>query len=77
MVAGIALLASGLPAGADNMMGQASIIDGDTLEIHGNRIGLWGIQQAAGTTASSTDGVPYYCNWCSPAPWRAPALPNT
>ena len=23
--------------------GQASIIDGDTLEIHGNRIRLWGI----------------------------------
>jgi hypothetical protein len=20
---------------------------------------------------------PYYCNWCSPPPWRAPALPNT
>src|ERR1700694_1126706 len=28
---------------ADNLSGQASIIDGDTLEIHGARIRLWGI----------------------------------
>jgi len=38
IVAGIALLASGLPACADDMIGQASIIDGDTLEIHGNHV---------------------------------------
>src|SRR5258708_5970551 len=31
------------PAFADNLTGQASIIDGDTLEIHGTRIRLWGI----------------------------------
>jgi endonuclease YncB( thermonuclease family) len=30
-------------AAADEMVGQASIIDGDTLEIHGSRIRLWGI----------------------------------
>jgi endonuclease YncB( thermonuclease family) len=28
---------------ATNITGQASIIDGDTLEIHGTRIRLWGI----------------------------------
>ena len=28
---------------ADDLIGQASIIDGDTLEIHGTRIRLWGI----------------------------------
>jgi endonuclease YncB( thermonuclease family) len=28
---------------AANLIGQASIIDGDTLEIHGTRIRLWGI----------------------------------
>jgi len=28
---------------ADNITGQASTIDGDTLEIHGKRIRLWGI----------------------------------
>ena len=32
-----------LPAMADDLTGQASIIDGDTLEIHGTRIRLWGI----------------------------------
>jgi len=31
------------PVFADNLTGQASIIDGDTLEIHGTRIRLWGI----------------------------------
>jgi endonuclease YncB( thermonuclease family) len=30
-------------AAADNLAGQASVIDGDTLEIHGTRIRLWGI----------------------------------
>jgi endonuclease YncB( thermonuclease family) len=28
---------------SDDMSGQASIIDGDTLEIHGTRTRLWGI----------------------------------
>jgi endonuclease YncB( thermonuclease family) len=28
---------------ADNFVGQASVIDGDTLEIHGTHIRLWGI----------------------------------
>jgi endonuclease YncB( thermonuclease family) len=30
-------------AADDNLTGQASVIDGDTLEIHGTRIRLWGI----------------------------------
>ena len=36
------IAASG-PGFADDMVGQASIIDGDTIEIHGTRIRLWGI----------------------------------
>jgi endonuclease YncB( thermonuclease family) len=28
---------------ANDLVGQASIIDGDTLEIHGTRIRLWGV----------------------------------
>jgi endonuclease YncB( thermonuclease family) len=28
---------------ADDLIGQASVIDGDTLEIHGSRIRLWGV----------------------------------
>jgi endonuclease YncB( thermonuclease family) len=31
------------PSFADNLSGQASIIDGDTLEIHETRIRLWGV----------------------------------
>jgi len=31
------------PAFADDLIGRASIIDGDTLEIHGTRIRFWGI----------------------------------
>ncbi len=33
---------SGLSLPAD-LTGQASVIDGDTLEIHGTRIRLWGM----------------------------------
>ena len=36
------LLLSG-DALADDFVGQASVVDGDTLEIHGIRIRLWGI----------------------------------
>jgi endonuclease YncB( thermonuclease family) len=32
-----------LPALADGVSGQATVIDGDTIEIHGTRIRLWGI----------------------------------
>jgi endonuclease YncB( thermonuclease family) len=38
----ILLLLSG-EALADDLVGQASVVDGDTLEIHGRRIRLWGI----------------------------------
>jgi endonuclease YncB( thermonuclease family) len=41
--AGLVLLFSCGIALPDDMTGQASIIDGDTLEIHGTRIRLWGI----------------------------------
>jgi hypothetical protein len=39
----LALSLCALPAFADNLAGQASTIDGDTLEIHGSRVRLWGI----------------------------------
>ena len=41
-VAAILLTASGA-AWSDSFIGQASVIDGDTLEIHGTRIRLWGV----------------------------------
>ncbi|WP_407156571.1 thermonuclease family protein [Bradyrhizobium sp. STM 3557] len=39
----LALLLLSRSALADDFVGQASVIDGDTLEIHGIRIRLWGI----------------------------------
>jgi endonuclease YncB( thermonuclease family) len=39
----LTLLSLWNPALASDLIGQASIIDGDTLEIHGTRIRLWGI----------------------------------
>ncbi|MHC2276369.1 hypothetical protein ACVME8_002980 [Bradyrhizobium diazoefficiens] len=38
-----ASLLSALPAVAGDIVGRASVIDGDTIEIHGTRIRLWGI----------------------------------
>ncbi|WP_027576828.1 hypothetical protein [Bradyrhizobium sp. WSM1743] len=45
----LALAISVLPSvatRADDLVGQVSVIDGDTIEIHGQRIRLWGITEA-------------------------------
>lgn len=39
----LTLLSLWSPALAGDLIGQASVIDGDTLEVHGTRIRLWGI----------------------------------
>ena len=36
------VLLSGV-AMADDFVGQASVVDGNTLEVHGTRIRLWGV----------------------------------
>jgi endonuclease YncB( thermonuclease family) len=41
--AAVMLLTSTAISLSDDLTGQASIIDGDTFEIHGTRIRLWGI----------------------------------
>jgi hypothetical protein len=64
MIAAALLVASDCPARSDSFTGQASIVDGDTLEIHSTRIRLWGIDaperasSAAATTACRTDAGP-------------------
>src|ERR1700716_970948 len=50
------------PAFADNLIGQASIIDGDTLEIHGTRIRVWGIDAPESSQLCRNDeSLQYRC----------------
>jgi endonuclease YncB( thermonuclease family) len=47
---------------ADNVSGQASVIDGDTLEIHGTRIRLWGIDAPeSNQLCRGDDSTQYRC----------------
>jgi endonuclease YncB( thermonuclease family) len=55
----IGLISIGL---ADDLTGRASVIDGDTLEIHGSRIRLWGIDAPESTQlCRGEDSDPYRC----------------
>jgi endonuclease YncB( thermonuclease family) len=55
------LVASGSANSAD-MVGQASIIDGDTLEIHGTRIRLWGVDAPESSQlCRGEDSLQYQC----------------
>ncbi|UPK40444.1 thermonuclease family protein [Bradyrhizobium sp. 186] len=52
-------MATGLAA---DLIGQASIIDGDTLEIHGTRIRLWGIDSPESSQlCRRADSLQYRC----------------
>jgi endonuclease YncB( thermonuclease family) len=49
-------------AAADDLTGQASVIDGDTLEIHGTRIRLWGVDAPESSQlCRGEDSLPYRC----------------
>jgi endonuclease YncB( thermonuclease family) len=51
-----------LPAFASDLIGQASVIDGDTLEIHGTRIRLWGIDAPESSQlCRGDDSIQYRC----------------
>ncbi len=61
-VAGLVLLLSHGTALPDDMTGQVSIIDGDTLEIHGTRVRLWGIDAPESTQlCRGADSLQYRC----------------
>jgi endonuclease YncB( thermonuclease family) len=50
------------PALADSLSGQASIIDGDTLESHGTRIRVWGIDAPeTSQLCRGEDSLQYRC----------------
>ena len=51
-----------VPVFSGDLTGQASIIDGDTLEIHGTRIRLWGIDAPESTQlCRGEDSLQYRC----------------
>jgi endonuclease YncB( thermonuclease family) len=50
------------PALAGDLIGQASVIDGDTIEIHGTRIRVWGIDAPESTQlCRGEDSLQYRC----------------
>jgi endonuclease YncB( thermonuclease family) len=50
------------PAYSGDLIGQASIIDGDTLEIHGTRIRLWGVDAPeSAQLCRGEDSLQYRC----------------
>lgn len=50
-----------VPAAAGGVIGQASVIDGDTIEIHGRRIRLSGIDAVESGQRCSRNGQPWNC----------------
>jgi len=62
LLVGLAFLALCRTALCDDLFGQASVVDGDTLEIHGTRIRLWGIDAPETTQlCRGDDSLPYRC----------------
>src|SRR5690349_9235100 len=56
------ILAIGGGALAADLIGRASVIDGDTLEIHSTRIRLWGIDAPESSQfCRGSDSLPYRC----------------
>lgn len=62
LLATLLLLAASGVALAGDLAGRASIVDGDTLEIHGARIRLWGIDAPESSQlCRGDDSKPYRC----------------
>jgi endonuclease YncB( thermonuclease family) len=57
----LCLVAGTAPHGADRITGVVSVIDGDTLDLHGTRIRLWGIDAPESRQLCRRDGEPWRC----------------
>lgn len=57
----ITLLAFAAEGSADDLIGQASVIDGDTIEIHGTRIRMHGIDAPESGQVCMADGAQWRC----------------
>lgn len=60
---GLAIVIAGLlasPVRAEDLVGQANVIDGDTIEIHGTRIRLWGIDAPESSQLCRNDDSEFY-----------------
>ena len=57
----MALVASLSLANAETIIGQASVVDGDTLTVSGQRIRLWGIDAPESAQQCDRETKPYAC----------------
>lgn len=61
LLAAAFMLAAAAPVGAADIAGRASVIDGDTIDIHGERIRLHGIDAPEGAQRCYRDGELWPC----------------